>query len=155
MQSGSSAEEADDLVQECLMTVWRKAHTFNPKNGTAITWLFTILRNKRIDFARKGRYDTVLSDDLWHDQPSEELETDVSSDLEANYARMLVKSLPEEQRQVVFKVYFEGKSHSEIAADLDLPVGTVKSRLRLAMKKLETLASEHASWLIIILMTNY
>ena len=67
----------------------------------------------------------------------------------------MLEALPNEQRQIVFKVYFEGKSHSEIANDLDLPLGTIKSRLRLAMKKLDTLAKEQMTWLIIILLTNF
>ena len=155
MQCGANSNDAEELLQECMLTVWRKAHTFNPKNGTAITWLYTIVRNKRIDFARKGRYEAVLSDDLWNEEVGEELEKDVASDLEAKVARTLLEALPDEQRQIVFKVYFEGKSHSEIAADLDLPLGTIKSRLRLAMKKLDTLAKEQMTWLIIILMTNF
>lgn len=155
MQSGTNSNDAEELVQECMLTVWRKAHTFNRKNGTAITWLYTIVRNKRIDFARKGRYDTVLSDDLWQDEVGDALENEVASDLEADVARTLLKALPDEQRQIVFKVYFEGKSHSEIAADLDLPLGTIKSRLRLAMKKLDTLAKEQMTWLIIILIMNF
>jgi len=69
--------------------------------------------------------------------------------------RTLLQSLPDEQRQIVFKVYFEGKSHSEIAAELDLPLGTIKSRLRLAMKKLDTLAKEQVTWLFIILIMNF
>lgn len=155
MQCGATSNDAEELLQECMLTVWRKAHTFNPKTGTAITWLYTIIRNKRIDFARKGRYDTVLSDDLWNDEGGTELENDVASDLDAKVARTLLESLPDEQRQVVYKVYFEGKSHSEIAADLDLPLGTIKSRLRLAMKKLDTLAKEQMTWLIIILTMNF
>lgn len=155
MQSGSTASDAEELLQECMMTVWRKAHTFNPKNGTAITWLFTILRNKRIDFARKGRYNAVMSDDLWPEETGEELDVEVAGDLDAAVARSLLHALPEQQRQVVFKVYFEGKSHSEIAADLDLPLGTIKSRLRLAMNKLDVIAKENMSWLIIILLMNY
>ncbi len=155
MQCGATSNDAEELLQECMLTVWRKAHTFNPKTGTAITWLYTIIRNKRIDFARKGRYDAVLSDDLWNEESGTDLENDVASDLEAKVARTLLESLPDEQRQVVYKVYFEGKSHSEIAADLDLPLGTIKSRLRLAMKKLDTLAKEQMTWLIIILTMNF
>jgi len=155
MQCGANSNDAEELVQECMLTVWRKAHTFNPKTGSAITWLYTIIRNKRIDFARRGRYDMVMSDDLWSDEGGEPLENEVSSDLEGRVVRTLIETLPEEQRQVVFKVYFEGKSHSEIAQDLDLPLGTIKSRLRLAMKKLDTLAKEQMTWLIIILMTNF
>lgn len=155
MQCGASAADAEELLQECMLTVWRKAHTYNPKSGTGITWLYTIVRNKRIDFARKGKYEMVQSDDLWPEETGEELEKDVASDLEAHVVRNMLEILPEEQRQIVFKVYFEGKSHSEIANDLDLPLGTIKSRLRLAMKKLDTFAKEQMTWLIIILLTNF
>lgn len=155
MQCGASHADAEELLQECMLTVWRKAHTFKPESGSAITWLYTIVRNKRIDMARKGRHETVQSDDLWTEEGTEELETDISTELEGAATRNLLLALPEVQKQVVFKVYFEGKSHSEIANDLDLPLGTIKSRLRLAMKKLDTIVKEQSSWLIIILMMNF
>ena len=155
MQCGASNADAEELLQECMLTVWRKAHTFKPESGSAITWLYTIVRNKRIDMARKGRHERVMSDDLWTEESGEELETEISTELEGQTARKLLQALPEVQKQVVFKVYFEGKSHSEIAADLDLPLGTIKSRLRLAMKKLDNVAKEQMSWLIIILMMNF
>ena len=154
MRCGALDGEAEDVVQECMLTVWRKAHQFNPKTASANTWLYTIVRNKRIDMARKTKADMVVSDDLWPEPEGEELETDVERDLNAKIARTLLHGLPEEQRQIVYKVYFEGKSHSEIANELDLPLGTIKSRLRLAMKKLDTLAQEHSTWLIIILLMN-
>lgn len=155
MQCGASSADAEELLQECMIIVWRKAHTFKPESGSAITWLYTIVRNKRIDMARKSRHETVQSDDLWAEEGSEELEAQISGEMEGKTARGMLKHLPEVQKQVVFKVYFEGKSHSEIAADLDLPLGTIKSRLRLAMKKLENVAKEQMSWLIIILMMNF
>jgi len=155
MQCGASSADAEELLQECMIIVWRKAHMFKPESGSAITWLYTIVRNKRIDMARKGRHETVQSDDLWAEEPTELLETEVIVEKEGSEARKLLHHLPEVQKQVVFKVYFEGKSHSEIAADLDLPLGTIKSRLRLAMKKLENIAKEQMSWLIIILMMNF
>lgn len=155
MQCGATNADAEEILQECMLTVWRKAHTFKPESGSAITWLYTIVRNKRIDMARKGRHETVMSDDLWTEEGTEDLESEVSTELEGQSARKFLEVLPEVQKQVVFKVYFEGKSHSEIAADLDLPLGTIKSRLRLAMKKLENVAKEQMSWLIIILMMNF
>jgi RNA polymerase sigma-70 factor (ECF subfamily) len=145
MQCGASSADAEELLQECMLTVWRKAHTFKPQSGSAITWLYTIVRNKRIDMARKGRHETVQSDDLWSEEGTAYLEDDISSELEGVYARNLLKTLPEVQKQVVFKVYFEGKSHSEIAADLDLPLGTIKSRLRLAMKKLDNIVKSKSN----------
>lgn len=155
MRCGALDGEAEDVVQECMLTVWRKAHQFNPKTASANTWLYTIVRNKRIDMARKTKADMVVSDDLWPEPEGEELETDVERDLNGKIARTLLHALPDEQRQIVYKVYFEGKSHSEIASELDLPLGTIKSRLRLAMKKLDTLAQEQVTWLIIILLTNF
>ncbi|ARU55509.1 RNA polymerase sigma-70 factor [Oleiphilus messinensis] len=152
MRCGADAADADEIVQESMLSVWRKADTFNPKSASATTWLYTIVRNKRIDFARKDRYDLIQSEDLWPEPTTEILETEVESDLNGKIVRTLIESLPEEQRQIVFKVYFEGKSHSEIAQDLDLPLGTIKSRLRLAMKKLDTLAKDNVTWLIIILL---
>jgi RNA polymerase sigma-70 factor (ECF subfamily) len=114
---------------------------------------------------RKEKPNLIQSFDLWPDGDFEQaysdqfgsskLEDDVQGDLNANRVRILIESLPEEQRQIVYKVYFEGKSHSEISLDLSLPLGTIKSRLRLAMKKLDNLAKEQMTWLIIILLTNF
>lgn len=155
MRGGATEAVAEELLQECMLTVWRKAHTYKPESGAATTWLYTIMRNKRIDAARQNQYEEVCSDDLFPEEAGEALESQVASDLEARAVRIMLQSLPEEQRQIVYKVYFEGKSHTEIAEELDLPLGTIKSRLRLAMNKLDTLAKEHATWLIIILLTNY
>jgi RNA polymerase sigma-70 factor (ECF subfamily) len=155
IKCGSNSADAEELLQECMLTAWRKAHTFKPESGTAITWLYTIVRNKRIDIARKGRPDLVQSDDLFYEEGGESLESEVESDLNALIVRNLITALPDEQKQIVYKVYFEGKSHSEIAGELDLPLGTIKSRLRLAMKKLDNLAKEHMTWLIIILPMTF
>ncbi|WP_250658452.1 sigma-70 family RNA polymerase sigma factor [Alkalimarinus coralli] len=157
MRCGANSNDAEEVVQEAMLTVWRKAHTFNPATASAITWLYTIVRNKRIDFVRKERPDLITSEDLWPETytDAEHLENKVESDLNVNIVRTLLHGLPESQRQIVYKVYFEGKPHSEIANELDLPLGTIKSRLRLAMKKLDTLAKEQMTWLIIILLTNF
>ncbi|EAT11328.1 sigma-70 family RNA polymerase sigma factor [Bermanella marisrubri] len=160
LRCGANDSEAEELVQECLLTVWRKAHLYNPKAASASTWLYTIIRNKRIDLARKNKLDVIHSEDLWPDweddqEGSEDVESEVERDLNGKVIRTLLQALPDEQKQIVFKVYFEGKSHSEIAGELDLPLGTIKSRLRLAMKKLDTLAKEQVTWLIIILTLNF
>lgn len=169
MRCGASDHDAEEIVQEAMATVWNKAHQFNPNTASAITWLYTIVRNKRIDFARKNKHNQILSEDLWpnyeSDQRSEDqlygedyekdAEQQFEDDLNAKMVRTMITSLPQEQRQMVYMVYFEGKSHSEIADETGLPLGTIKSRLRLAMKKLDTLAKEQSSWLIIILLMNY
>ncbi len=155
VRCGATHADAEEILQECMLTVWRKAHTYNPNTASPTTWLYTIVRNKRIDFARKTKYELIQSDDLWPEPVGESMDSEVESDLDGRAARKLLEYLPEEQRQIVYKVYFEGKTHSEIAAELDLPLGTIKSRLRLAMKKLDTIAKENISWLIIILLTIY
>lgn len=162
IRCGAHDRDAEEIVQEALLNAWHKAHTFNPDTASANTWLFTIVRNKRIDFARKNRPDLIVSDDLWPEpeasvetHTSQNLESEYESDLNGKTLRTLINELPEEQRQIVFKVYFEGRSHSEIASELDLPLGTIKSRLRLAMKKLDTLAKQNISWLIIIHLMNF
>jgi RNA polymerase sigma-70 factor (ECF subfamily) len=155
IRCGADINDAEELVQECLLTVWRKASQFNPKTARSTTWLYTIVRNRRIDIGRKNKLNLVQSDDLWPEGETGYLEDEVERDLTGQLVRTLLHSLPDEQRQIVFKVYFEGKSHSEIAGELDLPLGTIKSRLRLAMKKLDTLAKEQVTWLTIILIMNF
>jgi len=165
IKCGSNPSDAEDLLQECMLTVWNKAPQFNPKAASAMTWMYTIIRNRRIDLLRKEKPNLIQSFDLWPDGDfelaysdqfaSSQLDDDVEGDLNVNLVRILIESLPEEQRQIVYKVYFEGKSHSEISLDLGLPLGTIKSRLRLAMKKLDNLAKEQMTWLIIILLTNF
>jgi len=165
IKCGSSASDAEDLLQECMLTVWNKAPQFKPASASAMTWMYTIIRNRRIDILRKEKPSQIQSFDLWPEEDiaqissveliSSHLDDEVESDLNAKMVRILIESLPEEQRQIIYKVYFEGKSHSEIALDLGLPLGTIKSRLRLAMKKLDNLAKEQMTWLIIILVTNF
>ena len=165
MKCGASNSDAEELLQDCMITVWRKAHQFNPKAASAITWLYTMVRNRRIDYLRKYKPDKIQSFDLWPEEVADAVisehrdqqgpDDEVEDDLNGRLVRTLLMSLPDEQRQIVFKVYFEGKSHSEIAGELDVPLGTIKSRLRLAMKKLDTLAKEQTTWLIIILLTNF
>jgi len=65
IRCGADPFDAEELVQECLLTVWRKAHQFNPQTARSSTWLYTIVRNKRIDMGRKNKLDLVQSDDLW------------------------------------------------------------------------------------------
>ncbi len=133
-----SPEAADELVQESMIKVWRKAASYHPMKARVSTWIFTIARNCRIDSLRRSRPEISLdTDDIWVDMTSDE--TPLVSLQQQRSQRIVqeqLEQLPDEQRQVLYKVYMEGKSHSEIADDMDLPLGTVKSRVRLAMKKL-------------------
>ncbi|MFC6440417.1 sigma-70 family RNA polymerase sigma factor [Bowmanella sp. JS7-9] len=162
VKSGANDKDADELVQETMLLVWRKAHLYDPTQASALTWLFTLLRNKRVDLLRRNKHNLISADDLYLEPESaqsehdaEPLQQEIESDRNQHIVRNLLQHLPTEQRIILYKVYFEGKSHSEISDELALPLGTVKSRLRLALSKFEVLARQHFLWLLIIQMTNY
>ena len=136
----TSPEMADELVQEVMVKVWEKAKFFKPEKANVSTWIFAIARNCRIDYLRKmKRITTPLSaDDLWpvFEEPAPEALTDLKhSGLQIE---KVVDTLPAEQVAILREVYIEGKTHAEVSQQTGLPLGTVKSRLRLAMEKLRT-----------------
>ena len=137
--SSLSASHADELVQEVMVKVWQKASGFNPEKAAASTWIYTIARNCRTDmFRRLQKFDTPLAaEDFNLEAEEEEPFTVLHSRRGAERVRELMGTLPPDQAQILAKVYMEGKSHSEAAAELDLPLGTVKSRVRLAIQKLQ------------------
>lgn len=139
--SGStlSANNADELVQEVMLKVWQKAGAFNAEKAAASTWIYTIARNSRTDlFRRLQKFDTPLSaDDVSGSQESEEAFMVLHQKRGRDRIRALINNLPNDQAQILAKVYMEGKSHSEVAGELDIPLGTVKSRVRLALQKLQ------------------
>ncbi len=137
--SSLSAAHADELVQEVMLKVWQKAGAFNPEKAAASTWVYTIARNCRTDmFRRLQKFDTPLSaEDFSPDQEGEEPFAMLQSRRSGDRIRELMDQLPSDQAQILAKVYMEGKSHAEAAAELDLPLGTVKSRVRLAIQKLQ------------------
>ena len=139
--SSLSATHADELVQEVMLKVWQKAGGFNPEKAAASTWVYTIARNCRTDmFRRLQKFDTPLASDYF-ELESEEEESFIVLHARRGSERVreLMGELPPDQAQILAKVYMEGKSHSEAAAELDLPLGTVKSRVRLAIQKLQAL----------------
>ena len=139
--SGStmSANHADELVQEVMLKVWQKAGGFNPEKAAASTWIYTIARNCRTDLYRRlQKFDTPLSaNDVADNLETEEAFMALHQKRSGERVRQLMGELPGDQAQILAKVYMEGKSHSEVAAELDLPLGTVKSRVRLALQKLQ------------------
>lgn len=137
--SSLSQSHADEIVQEVMLKVWQKADGFNPEKAAASTWIYTIARNCRTDmFRRLQKFDTPLAaDDLSIELEEEEPFAVLHSRRGADRVRELMSQLPPDQAQILAKVYMEGKSHSEAAVELDLPLGTVKSRVRLAIQKLQ------------------
>ena len=139
--SGStlSANHADELVQEVMLKVWQKAGAYNAEKAAASTWIYTIARNCRTDlFRRLQKFDTPLSaDDVSGAEESEEAFMVLHQKRSRDRIRALIKELPNDQAQILAKVYMEGRSHAEVAGELDIPLGTVKSRVRLALQKLQ------------------
>jgi RNA polymerase sigma-70 factor, ECF subfamily len=145
MRQGADAAFAEDIAQETLLTVWRKAHLFTPEKGSLATWIYTIARNLRVDRIRRQ----LPTQDL----PSEVFETPSEDDLpdealnrgqQRERIQKVLETLPPEQYEVVRLSYIEGLSHSEIAGALGAPLGTVKSRMRLAYEKIREAVEEEA-----------
>jgi RNA polymerase sigma-70 factor (ECF subfamily) len=136
----SSNALAEEMVQEVMLRIWNRAGTFDSAKASATTWIYTLARNCRIDLLRrKFRVrEEVDVDELWDvGTDPEEPESGLYQQRIEVDVRAALAELPPEQRVVVTKVYIEGKSHSEVAEELDLPLGTVKSRIRLAFSKLK------------------
>ena len=133
MRKNASAELAEDLVQEAMIAVWTKAALYEPSKGSVTTWIFTIARNLRIDRIRRDVHmpTTELGD---YDEPSEAPEGEelLGRKQEDGLVARALQSIPDEQRQILLLSFVEDMPQSEIAARLAIPLGTVKSRMRLA-----------------------
>lgn len=137
MRSGTSATDADEIAQDVMVAIWRRAGTFDPARAAASTWIFAIARNRRIDMIRRVRRPTPdPNDPLFQPDPEPDgLERVTAAEREAQ-VRESLDTLAPEQRQVLVAAFYEGLSHAEIAERLELPLGTVKSRIRLAFRHL-------------------
>ncbi len=143
-RSGFSAAQIEDIVQETMISVWRKAARYNPAHGGASTWIFVIARNLRIDFLRRGSNRENAALEHWdqiYDGPGGE-ESLLAAEREGALRRALAK-LTREQAAVLEQAYFAEKPQSAIARELGVPLGTVKSRVRLALARLRALLEEN------------
>lgn len=135
----NSEAQAMELVQETLTSVWRKAHLYNIDKGAATTWIYTVMRNASFDMLRKMKStkEECISEDIWPLIEQNENENfEFSDHLEDKQIKIYLEKLPQAQRDVVRGVYFQDMSQEQLADQLGIPVGTVKSRLRLALQKL-------------------
>lgn len=140
---GAGDAAADDLAQDVMLTVWRRAHQFDQAKASVSTWIFTIARNRRIDVLRRERRPEFdPSDPVLVRDPGDAADQVIEAEQRDRSVRDAVTVLPEEQAALLRLAYYEDKSHSEIAGELGLPLGTVKSRLRLAMVKLRVMLKE-------------
>lgn len=135
VKSGADLQLAEECTQEVMATVWTKAAMFDPSRASVSTWIFTIARNRKIDMLRKRRRPEP-EDLFWG--PEEEPLTEDAVVLQQETKRLAeaIRALPDKQRHLVEKAYFGDLSHTEIAEETGLPLGTIKSRIRLALDRL-------------------
>ncbi|MDZ7711292.1 MAG: sigma-70 family RNA polymerase sigma factor [Roseovarius sp.] len=135
MRSGADATLAEECAQETMAALWHKAHLFDPARASVATWIFTIARNRRIDALRRQR--RPEPEDLpWGPEPEPDQADAMVLQQESEQLGEALAALPEKQRVLIEKAYFGDLSHSEIAAETGLPLGTIKSRIRLALDRL-------------------
>jgi len=129
-----SIEQAEELTQEVLSTIWLKAKLFDPEKSKFITWSFTIARNKKIDFYRKNQKNVADEEDI----RSFLYEKNESDDYEIESTiKDITKDLDENQKKLIKMSFFEQKSHKNISRELEIPLGTVKSRIRAILNKMQ------------------
>jgi len=143
MRNGLHEGAAEDVMQEVMLTIWRRAPLYDRTQAAAATWIYTIARNKRIDrFRREKRPEVDLEDPALVPDEAEGPDHESGAAQEADRLRRAMRDLPAEQLELLELHYFGDMSHSAIAEELSLPLGTVKSRLRLATRRLRAMLDE-------------
>ena len=135
MKSGADASLAEDCAQDAMVTLWQKAHLFDPTRASVSTWIFTIARNKRIDVLRK-RNRPEPEELPWGPEPETPLDDVLSLQEETVKLKQALSDLPEKQREIISRAFYGDLTHQEIAEETGLPLGTIKSRIRLALERL-------------------
>lgn len=135
MKSGAGAALAEECAQDVMATLWQKAHLFDPARAGVATWVYTIARNRRIDALRKARRAEPEELD-WGPEPEPDQAEALEAQQETERLGRALAALPAPQRTLIERAYYGDLSHSEIAAETGLPLGTIKSRIRLALDKL-------------------
>lgn len=137
IKGGAKPDQAEELAQEAMMTVWTRASTYDPKQANAGTWIFTIARNKRIDSLRKTkRMHVGIEDPAYIPDDSPHADAGILDSQRMVKVAQAINELPPEQSDLIRKSFFEDKTHAQIAEEEKIPLGTVKSRIRLAMDRL-------------------
>lgn len=133
------AGRAEDVLQDAFLSIWRKAETYAPGRGSARTWLSSIVRNRAIDIVRASRERPVQDDEellLGIHDTAPSVFDQVAASIDGELTHRILGELPSEQRQAISMAFFSGLSHSEIATRTGLPLGTVKSRVRLGIQRM-------------------
>jgi RNA polymerase sigma-70 factor (ECF subfamily) len=135
IKSGADESLAEECMQDVMATIWQKAHLFDATRASVATWIFTIARNRKIDLLR--RYARPEPEDLpWGPEREPDQEDVLALQQDTEKLAEAIRQLPEKQRALIERAYFGDLTHSEIAAETGLPLGTIKSRIRLALERL-------------------
>lgn len=133
-------QQAEVLVQEVMTSVWRNADKYNEGIANVSTWIFTIARNQRIDILRRMNRTNaevvIETEELWQIPTEDTTVHSIQQMSTESFVKKSIDTLPEEQMIALRKVYYEGKTHEEVAEELNIPLGTVKGRIRLSLQKL-------------------
>lgn len=142
LRQGRSADEAENIAQDAMLSVWRKADLFNPDKSSARTWVYAIVRNRMIDLQRSAGRE-MRGKERYKNESGIEDVTDggVTDDASRDRLQKLLDELPPEQSQTLVMSYVEGKSHKEISDEIGLPLGTVKSRIRIGFQRLQEMVA--------------
>ncbi|OYW98417.1 MAG: RNA polymerase subunit sigma [Caulobacter vibrioides] len=144
VRSGSTPSAAEELAQEVMLAVWRKAHYFDPKRASAAAWIFTIARNLRIDSLRRGSSALYAVDlNLGAEDPPQP-DAILSGMQDAQIVRSAMQTLNPDQSQAIEMAFFQEQTHSQISEALGVPLGTVKARIRFGMMKLRAFIEREA-----------
>lgn len=135
MRSGTGAAQAEEIVQDVMLTVWRKSAQFDPARAQVSAWIYQIARNRHIDVIRKDR--RPIPEELGQEPESEPDASQIlASDQEAGQLKKAIERLKPDQRDIIVKAYLGELTHQEISTQTGLPLGTIKSRIRLALDRL-------------------
>ena len=139
LQNGLANESAEELTQEVMSTIWAKSDKYDPSKSAVSTWVYTIARNKKVDFYRKNTTTKIneqdIRDFLYNDSESDKLKRDEIID----QVNRINQELTADQRKIIKMNFFESKSHKKIAQELEIPLGTVKSKIRHILTKLQSI----------------
>jgi RNA polymerase sigma-70 factor (ECF subfamily) len=144
LNSNFPADAAEEVVQEVMFKVWQKSPGYESTKAAASTWIYTVMRNCRIDLMRRNKRtptdrEGIDIDDIWDEADDDQAYVHLQQASNEALIERSFTQLPPEQRQVLTQVYMQGKTHQQIAGETGLPLGTVKSRVRIGLKKMQTL----------------
>ncbi len=140
VKAGSTDMQAEEVIQEVMIAIWTKSSTYDSNKSSVSTWVYTIARNKRIDKIRKEKRHYISESDEGLEIPVDSTqEKEIFSAQVSNSLKKYMSNLPEEQSKLLKLSYFYNKTHADISEELKIPLGTVKSRIRLALTKMRHL----------------